>query len=219
MENNKQMVWCCGNYRSGSTLVYRIIKSLLKKTGNDSIYATMKVHQDWMEKFNEQDLSIYSYRDIRDAMASFFYRDKVDFETFRDHTGAGRSVIEFMKWMIDYDDFIKSYEQKNPDKVIVFKYEEDILGKNFQLVESVRDFLLILDDRYSSEIAEKLSFKNSKRISDTLIQHDQSTQLHPNHLKDGKPEKYKEAFTEEQMEQINQDDKISNWLKRNGYKI
>jgi hypothetical protein len=219
MEDGKKMVWCCGNYRSGSTLIYRIIKSLLKEAGYNSIYSTTKVHQDWMEKFNERDLSVYSYRDMRDVMASFFYRDKVNFETFRDHTGAGRNVVEFIKWMIDYDDFIKSYERENPSKVIIFKYEEDIINKNFNLVESIRDFLLILDDRHSQGIAEKLSFENSKRISDSLTQHDQSTQLHPNHLKDGKPNKYKEAFTEDQLKKINQDDKISDWLKRNGYEI
>ncbi len=213
------MVWCCGNYRSGSTLIYRIITNLIKETGSESFYKTTKVHQDWMEKFNEEDLSVYSYRDVRDVMASFFYRDKVDFNTFRDHTGAGRNVIQFMKWMIDYDDFIKKYEQERPGNVIIFKYEDDIIGKTFQVVESIRKFLLILDDRRSQPIAEKLSFENTKRISDTLIQHDQSTQLHPNHLKDGKPDKYKEAFTEEQLKQINQDEKICQWLTKNGYKV
>ena len=219
MKQEKKMVWCCGNYRSGSTLIYRIITNLIKETGSESFYKTTKVHQDWMEKFNEEDLSVYSYRDVRDVMASFFYRDKVDFNTFRDHTGAGRNVIQFMKWMIDYDDFIKKYEQERPGNIIIFKYEDDIIGKNFQVVESIRNFLLILDDRCSQPIAEKLSFKNSKKISDTLLQHDQQTQLHPNHLKDGKPDKYKEAFTEEQLKQINQDEKICQWLTKNGYEV
>tara|TARA_Y100001938_G_C8063762_1_gene418923 strand:- start:362 stop:1021 length:660 start_codon:yes stop_codon:yes gene_type:complete len=219
MEQNKTMIWCCGNYRSGSTLIYRIIKNLIKETGSESFYKTTKVHQDWMEKFNEEDLSIYSYRDVRDAMASFCYKDKVNFETFRDHTGAGRNVIEFIKWMIDYDDFIKKYEQERPGNVIIFKYEDDIIGKTFQVVESIRKFLLILDDRHSQSIAEKLSFENAKKISDTLVQHDQSTQLHPNHLKDGKPQKYKEAFSKEQIEKINNDEKISAWLNKNGYEI
>jgi hypothetical protein len=172
-----------------------------------------------MEKFKDEDISIYSYRDVRDAMASFCYKDKVNFETFRDHTGAGRNVIEFIKWMIEYDDFIKLHGQQYPEKVLVLKYETEIMEKNYVLVEKIREFMLILDDRWSQDIAQKLSFENSKKISDSLVQHDQSTQLHPNHLKDGKPQKYKKIFTEDQVKQMNDDDKISGWLKKNGYGI
>ena len=184
---------------------------------------TSKIHEDWPKLLlrPERSIMLYSYRDVRDVMASFCQKDHSDFDTFKDRTGKGprRNVVEFIKFMIEYDNNIKRYCNQFPDHTLIFKYETDIIGKTYQLVEKIREFLLISDDRWSKEIAQNLSFENVKRYAHALDEYEPASALHPNHVGDGKTEKYKEVFTEDQINQINSDETIAGWLIENGYKI
>jgi len=218
----KTLVCCCGNYRSGSTLIYLIARHLIDYSGCAD-YMIEKIHEDWPQLLMrpERSILLYSYRDVRDVMASFSQMRSSDFDTFEDRTGKGprRNVVEFIKFMIRYDINVKRYCNQFPAHTLIFKYETDIIGKTCQLVEKIREFLLMPDDRWSKEIAQNLSFENVKGYTDALVKHDIVSDLHPNHLTDGKTEKYKEVFTEDQINQINGDEEIAGWLIENGYKI
>ena len=218
----KTIVCCCGNYRSGSTLIHLIARNLIQYWGC-SDYMIRKIHEDWPNVLTrpERNILLYSYRDVRDVMASFCQMQHCDFDTFEDKTGKGpkRNVVEFIKFMIKYDTNVKRYCNAFPAHTLIFKYETDIKEKTYQLVEKIRQFLLIPDNRWSKETAQNLSFQNVKGYTDSLAKHDEASNLHPNHLTDGKTEKYKEVFTEDQINQINGDEEIAGWLIKNGYKI
>ena len=218
--NKERVICCCGNYRSGSTLIYMIASNLLKAAGCQN-YELTKLHEQWMlSKKTNNDIFIYSYRDVRDVMASFCQKDKCDFNTFRDHSGGERhDVVEFIKFMIRYDESVRHFHHEKPNHCLILRYETEIIGKTYELVEKIRKFISIPDNVWSAKIAEKFSFEKNKEFAVNLSELDQTTKLHPNHLKDGKIAKYNEVFKKEEIDQMNGDPKISNWLIKNGYKI
>ncbi|GAG21799.1 unnamed protein product [marine sediment metagenome] len=210
-------------YRSGSTFLYNMVKEL-KKYHNKQEWKLHKVHEGWLSWLgpNElgedrpkgtQDVSIYSYRDVRDVIASFCYRDNMNFETFSIH---GRKAIPFIEWIIDYDQKIKNLIQCY--SILNLKYEDCILGNPISTYNAVSGVLGV-SQLYNIELSEQLCLEKQKEKIQGLKDADTNTLYWPNHIKDGRSNKYKDIFTDEEIKLINSNQYIKNYLKNNGYEI
>ena len=223
-------------YRSGSTFLYNMVREL-KKHHNKQEWKLHKVHEGWSDiPKGSQDVSIYSYRDVRDVIASFCYKYNMNFETFLIHE---RKTIPFIKWIIDYDQKIKSICANNVSlyknvsssitksglqvvfpiyRILNLKYEDCILGNPISTYNAVSGFLGV-SQLYNIELSEQLCLERQKKKIQNLKQHDVETEYWPNHIKDGKANKYKNIFTDEEIKLINSNQYIKNYLKNNGYEI
>tara|TARA_R110000751_G_scaffold42691_3_gene98942 strand:- start:506 stop:1075 length:570 start_codon:yes stop_codon:yes gene_type:complete len=185
----------------------------LKKHHNKQEWELHKVHEGWSDiPKGSQDVSIYSYRDVRDVIASFCYKYNMNFETFLIHE---RKTIPFIKWIIDYDQKIKSMCANN---VSLYKYEDCILGNPISTYNAVSGFLGV-SQLYNIELSEQLCLERQKKKIQNLKQHDVETKYWPNHIKDGKANKYKNILTDYEIKLINSNQYIKNYLKNNGYEI
>lgn len=203
---SKNLIYCCGMYRSGTTLIYNILKQAQKEK------MIKKVHQDWLDHKHFEDTSVYSYRDVRDVIASFCYRDKMNFNSFNIHR---RNAINFCRWMIEYDYKFKEFSNKNPARTLIFRYESDIVNDNIILYEKITNFFGI--STFPENLKEKFKFEKIKKHTDSIKKHEPETEFWPNHLNDGSTEKFKKIFSHDEINLFYDDPIIHQWLKENNY--
>ena len=189
----KTNIYCCGMYRSGSTVIYNILQKLIEH--HNLQVQLYKVHQEWNRDRVDPSFSIYSYRDIRDVCISFMQKDKMTFESFKIHNW---DIVEFCKKMINYDQLVKHYK-KDDAKVLILKYEEDVIGNDVvPLCIKISDFLE-LPNTTCCDIGKQFSLKVVKKYCDTLKTLDRKSGFWPGHAHDGKSGKYKEILTSTQL--------------------
>lgn len=209
---NPKKIHICGMRRSGSTLLYNIVHGLRRY--HTKGWRIRKMHQTWMNRFRRRpkinDKSIYSYRDVRDVAASYCYKYNMNFDNFQVE---GKCIMEFLEWIIEYDKFIKCRNWKN---ILYLKYEDSIIGDIVSTYNKISDFLGVSND-YNTELRNELCIDKQKAFTDNLTSLDKKTNFWPNHIKDGKQNKYRDVFTDEQIELINNNKSVSVYLRANGY--
>lgn len=229
------VVTCAGMYRSASTLSYNIAKTIIEKAGlgyplaypgvediNKKEIIISKCHEidpKWGvydEKYWRQFYCIYTFRDIRDVMASFcIWRNM----TLKDFDFQGNTARSMITWLLDMDDRWRSME-----KLLLLKYKDHVpYGKREIgiLAYKISSFLKIdVSAQNYSEIADRFNIDSMKQISDNLLEGDKTTLLNPNHIKDGKPGKWKTQFTEEEkQEYFFSNNRLMEWLSKYKFEI
>jgi galactitol-specific phosphotransferase system IIB component len=224
MKANFSKVVVCGMYRSGSTLLWNMLKKICS---SHSIKADVKkVHLDWTnsksekkwayidEYMQQDDIVVYSRRDIRDVIISYSQREKVSVNDFRN---AGRDYLRFLEWVVENDNLIEEESLSNHN-ILVLNYEKNIAGDHnlHSLYEALGRHLGI-DTVPDYDVIEEFRFNNVKKISSNLQKMDGQTQYWPNHLKDGKAKKYIEFLSEDQQAEILSNSLLENWLIKYNY--
>lgn len=203
-------IFISGMYRSGSTFTYNLVKGL-KGRHEKTEWNIHKVHHDWLHKpKGPSDLSIYTYRDIRDVIVSFCQLYSFSFSTFSVH---GRSAIPFMHWAIDFHNEIMS--QHNPN-ILILRYEDCVMGNPMETYDIISDFLSVPRD-HNKDLQPTLDLTLQKKATDQQKGLDQSTLYWPNHINDGAHEKYQNFFSPSELDLIHNDSKIQNYLKTYEY--
>ena len=216
----------CGMYRSGSTLLFNIVKHLCKEFNvlnfSGKPLTTHKVHLDWtnnsvfrkwayIEKsWDPNNLVIYSRRDVRDVICSYFQREKCSLENFQH---AGKNYIDFLCWIVK-NDWLIDAAAKSTSNIKILSYEKEINGdSNLMLLASKIISLFNVNQTLKHTDLTSFQFMSSKNKTDILSKMDGLTQYWPNHLNDGKIGKYKNILNNKQLSSIENDKTIKRWIK------
>jgi len=196
------MISICGLPRSGSTLIFQIVGNLLgwnnslgygwPKTYKKGSF--FKIH-DRPDKENLNVKYIYTYRDLRDIVASKkMIKKSLNFnllETYQKN----------------------DYYYRSQNDVLVIKYESDIFNINL-LIRKIATFLNI--KKWNKNITNRVTLEENKKFIDKLTGFDPKTLFYPHHISDGKT-KFKKYLTEIEIMLI--ESICYSWLSANHYKL
>jgi|GEM_PF-1860445 len=205
----------CGMARSGSTLLFNIIKEMVnfhyRKIDpyfiDDSEYSNLLNHEIslFIKKNHRYSFSLqrrlkkkltfgfFTHRDIRDVVVSLMQNGR---------------ITDFNKWSADgrlrkiVNDALLYARTGN---VMMIEYE-DLLNNKLKVIDIIADNLkLNLFPEEEQSIVEKTDLVSTKKLlsakeTDTI---DLANHLHKNHISDGKVGKWKEILTKEQIAYIN----------------
>lgn len=219
---NKKIIRFCSMYRSGSTFIYNFVKKI-KKDLNINYIVDKKRHEDWVHTVTEKDLSIYSYRDIRDAAASMIRKndmEQIDKCLFQHKPGfrlaGGFNVNEFINNALKFYGLVNTIAESN--NLLKIKYEDKIL-KNIQLsISDIFKFLKInVNEKIINEYSSFFDINKTKKFTDSLVKYDKKTEYYPDHIGTGKTN-YKQYFS---MKDLNKETRLNleKWLIDHNYKI
>ena len=231
-------IFCCGAYRSGSTLQYQICASIVESRGvgkrieyNDaanfpalkrkySDYKGLKIFKTHyltpaiqLEFDNHQAKGVYCFRDIRDVAVSVMNKRDISFD-------------ELWKSPI-LKDYLKIHQQWiDMPRMHISKYET--FFKNIALeVQKIADFLEIkLGKKEVLKITEELQMINQiKKLatSQHITQHsegvffDKFSLLHQNHFHSGAIGQWQTALSKNEVIKVER--LADKWLVENGYKL
>ncbi len=208
--NKDNYIISYGFPRSGSTLLWNILKDVLKTK-----VIVKSHHYNYLMK---NMLIIGSYRDIRDSLLSYWKvntrREIMSLEDFKD-TKLEKHWDKLIYTLIK----LKSMSQKN-NNVYLIKYEVfyNDFDKIFDLIEEV--FELKIPNKTKDEIKIKYSLNNVKKLIEkkklnTFKQVDKNTKFHGNHINNGSIDDYKLYMKKELQEYLYK--KYQNKLKILGY--
>lgn len=222
------LVIVCGMPRSGSTLHYQIACAVVERTGLgrglgwnwDALLAAksaprprgvVKVHDPNPEveaTLDHDDTRfLYSFRDIRDAAASFV-------DTFG-HAERNAFRVRIREWVRWFDHFASR------PHVMLSRYEDFANGERGigRETRRVADFLgAPLPAGVEQRIAESLTIERQReRIAsaDQVAPWDPVSLLHRNHIRDARSGKWKDRLSAESLAII--DEEAGGWLRRMGY--
>jgi hypothetical protein len=226
------VISCVGMYRSGSTLTFNIVNTIVKNGGLGTYLAypdirhlsskeivVCKYHDvdpKWDISKNEhwkKCLNIYTFRDIRDVLSSFCVWYDMGLDNFNFQ---GNNAAQMIDWLIKLDKKWKSsaglilkYDDYHPyDEKSVLKLTNKII--NYIDIHPPKETI--------NEICEKYTFKSCKDVADQLLEGDKTTLLNPRHLADGKIGKWRTFFSlEDQNKYFDFNDNLNVWLGENGF--
>jgi hypothetical protein len=210
--NRPEIILAAGMPRSGSTWLYNAVRLLIaSKTGSADFSAgwiedfdamlkaqrmLLKIH-DFDESWSKQSsLILYSFRDVRDVLASMNRKFGVT-PTFQ---RAKKFIENDVKW--------RSVSLYN------LRYET-MLGAPKSIIEDLSGVLAIACD--SDAILSKL---NSLDYNDSGPKNDRyhmTNLLHKNHITDGRPGSWKNSLDETVVKEIEQT--FRGWFLENDYSL
>lgn len=232
------LVACGGMLRSGSTLQYNIASEIVELKGLGQREVWVDDHQKYFAEmdgkrtrvFKSHRLSeelkqliedghakaIVSYRDLRDAVASWQAKNRTVLDV-----QAGMDFAESAVSML------RDWEDLGHDKVMVSQYET-MISDIPREIEKTADFLDIsLTKREIKKISNSVSVdKIQDRLSSLLseditrsgeLSWDTKTLVHLNHLNGGGVGRFKNELSKELISEINH--KYLPWLIRHGYNL
>jgi hypothetical protein len=204
MLNTTMKIVCAGCHRSGSTWLYNAVRLIMESKNevyacfvteydpeNKSQVHVIKTHN-WHKSLEENADKIFTTkRDLRDIAASAIRRGLIEEE---DAISYLRKVIkkEYMPW------------KSHSDLEIV--YEDLIINKNLQIQNIAKVLKVTVKP---NDIHQKIENLPIPEVFDPL------TQLHPNHITDGRLNSYKATLTKDMQDKIYRT--FNNWMFRNGY--
>jgi hypothetical protein len=199
-----------GMYHSGSTFVFNLLKFY------NNIYSlkfteVKKNHEDWLDLVTDKDLSVYTFRDVRNCCASMMRRDGMDEKNFLH--ARYYSPETFILSLISQDEKMR----KNEAKTLILKYEEDIM-KIEMAVSKIADFLNIkLSSGDIKEYSNIFNINKIKKFVDSVRIHSNSSshQYWPNHIGDGNTQ-YEDFFSLDKFSEKSMG-AINEWLNKNNY--
>ena len=126
-------------YRSGSTLIYNVLKKIVQDNKLD--YKIKKAHEEWLQWVKDSDLSIYTYRDVRDATASMMRKRNLTVENFKSYNN--HTLSSFILKLMTHD--LKVKDKGN--NILVLEYNNDILNLENGIINvKISDQKLIISD-------------------------------------------------------------------------
>ncbi|MCK4947495.1 MAG: sulfotransferase domain-containing protein [Candidatus Aureabacteria bacterium] len=211
----------CGMPRSGSTLLYNILKIILTKT-LEMEDGFCFVEKEYTNKMNNQ--NIYHLRKIHIFSFLLAKRIKTDktigFFTHRDIRDVIVSLIQ-KKWITDFDEFIESGRlhrivytsllYAKTKNMHVFSYDELLHNKEEAMRRVLRILNLELDTTLIEHLIKETSIGNTQRkiaqnkyiIKSDKVIYNPATGLHKNHIQDPRTGKWKEFLSREQIKIVN----------------
>jgi len=195
---------CAGCHRSGSTWLYNAIRLIMESTKKDvygcfftkydpenkSQIHVVKTHN-WRESLEDADKIFTTRRDLRDIAASAIRRGLIK-ET---------ETIPYLKRIIK-----KEYIPWKSHSDLEIVYEELVRNKKLQIQNIARVLRVSVQ---IGEIYKKIENLPIPEVFDPL------TQLHPNHITDGRLKSYKKTLKKDTQDEICRI--FHNWMFRNGY--
>lgn len=200
-------IYCGGMYRSGSTILYNIVLDLI-----DNSCFVDKIHQETPTFINNKNIIIYSYRNVLDCLVSIIqlntssnapHRSGTTFETCNVY---GRNSIDFVNLMINLDNTMV----ENKNKYLDICYEKDIVPEINNAYFKIKKYL-------NSDInidVNKYELYTVKKTTSKLIKVDSNSKFWPNHISDGKIDKFKYFLSDSQMQLINRHTDYNKWYKK-----
>ncbi len=238
--------FCCGMYRSGSTLQYQLTARLVEEAGMGkrvewakpeqfprvsekmADYQGLKVFKchictdEIMAQFKKQNaLGLYVFRDIREVVASTLrkkYKGKKN-EKFQGDFKKNlieRSLENYYKWT-------------SLNNVLVSKYEEMILDLTKEAKRIAHHIGVSLPEEKYLEISEDLSLDKQiqrieaykKTVPGTELSPknviNPDTLLHTDHITSGETDNWRHELAREQIKLI--EEKAGDWLQEHGYTL
>jgi len=224
MSQTPILITSAGMLRSASTWLYNAIRLLVSRQPDmasdfscgwiddrDKIqkkrYMLLKAHVFDQNLVNESSIVFYSYRDVRDAIAS--HQRKF-------------GGIASLKWA---DHFIETHERWIRVADFSMKYESMLHGKESMIVDIANALSakqIISYDRNNGvidpvEIAEELDNLNYDSDGNRNNYYNELNLLHKGHITDGRHGSWKECLNSELAAVIA--DKYSWWFEKYGYPI
>lgn len=208
----------CGMKRSGSTLIFQITHQLLSTLNNELIFKKdidynnidynknylIKTHYNNNLKIPEDAIYLYSYRDLRDVVASIFKKSHKE--------RISRNIKNIVRTQLIGDEFFR-----NKKNIWIGKYEEFYLDIKL-LIKKIADFLKIQVSREKVlEIEQYVSIENQiKREKEMRLNGiDDRYRITWNHITDGSVGYWKNYLNKCDVDSINGISK--NWLHKYGY--
>jgi hypothetical protein len=240
-----QYVFCAGMPRSGSTWQYQIVSHLLEEsrgglrggfleqpedferiaeqTADRPLWLALKTHHGhppYAQALREgRALAVYSYRDLRDVMYSLMHKMHLSFDEVLQKDLLEQCFIDHVFWTELPNVLCQRYEDIMADPVGGVKEIAAFLAVPLSDAEAVR-----LADQYSLE-ANRLRARqlmeqfHNKGIDlkqpENAVLHDEHTQLHWNHIRDGRVGSWRDEATPEQVVVLTK--LCGGWLLENGY--
>lgn len=213
-ENESAFITAAGMPRSASTWLYNVARLLLcsspsiaksfscgwiKDLGNipGKKYMLIKVHAYNQNLVDQSKCIIYSYRDIRDSLASLYRK----FGQIPSIKAADALVVQHQRWM-NVADFVMCYESMLEDKVTVIKQLAKLFGmENIdpdQIIKSIEQM------SYQSEGSKNANYHNVNMY-------------HIGHVTDGRHGSWKGVLDDDLLKQI--EEKHRGWFDKLGYSI
>ena len=181
-----------GLIRSGSTLIYNILKELFP---DYKINKTHNYSKNWKDTFWRTPI-VCTYRDPLDIICSSIKRN--------DQLATREVIKKHIKELKQYgfDDFIK-LEEKYKNKLNL-KYENFYNNFNYIFKELEEFFKIQIPSKIRVKIESKLSIKEVKekiKKFETFKEYDEDTQWHGKHISDneGMTKSYINFFNEEDI--------------------
>lgn len=231
-------IFCCGMYRSGSTLQYQIavdlvtrrglgsglgyllpekFRAMAARPGEENEFKVIKTHAFIPEA--EQLLrsgkakALYSYRDIRDVIASLMTMQNSSFAKLRDEGVCYTILKAYEDWSRFGDIHISRYE----DMVADVPGEVSRIARYLEITISEEEKAAIATEysleRQKERIRQIKPDQMGEKLNGNTI--DPKTQLHHNHINSGAQGKWRESLSNREValvEHIARD-----WMKERGY--
>jgi hypothetical protein len=193
-------------YRSGSTFTFNLCNQL-HKDYRDQVPKADKTHELWHRQAKDEDLLVYSYRDIRVSTASMMRKRQLTADTFKHFYKDG--IVSWLELLVDYDEAVKS----SSNKKLILRYEKDILDLETTITKVAAFFNITLQPCKLEEYCNKFDIVKTKSYVDSLKRHDIKTHYHPNHISTDKTD-YQDYFD---SRIYISSPKIMAWLSKNNY--
>ena len=232
---------CAGMFRSGSTVQYQIVSHLVERylggkrlgfvdwgvldefrqEAIDRQWRVLKVHAPNDSRIalipTPGSICFYTYRDIRDVIYSLMHMHNTSFETV---------VPSLLSQILASDKYWRSHPT-----TLVQRYEDTVLETR-RMTSEIADFLgIALRTSEVERIGQTYSLSENRRrvrqLNTTLGEpgcdhtptsrgeKDDFSQLHGNHIRDGRAGTWRHEANEEEVGQMRQ--LCSDWLIANGY--
>lgn len=205
------MIYVNGLYRSGTTVIYNLMKELGPVIGDKGLN---KIHESWLNiGYSSNNSSVYSYRDLRYLTASLMRMTGSDENSFFNVIGVrglkARTMDQWFEFLVEWDRRVK--ERQVEYKVLVLRYETDIIAFE-NGISKILNFYNITGNSVINQFAEKYNIKNSYNFTSKLHKHDQISQYHQNHISLEKTH-FRDYLSEQSLDNT----VLNDWLVEHGY--
>jgi Sulfotransferase domain len=234
-------IFCCGMFRSASTLQFQITARLVKEAGigqqvgwidwkqfsaiqhsyaNEPGLKVMKVHvcseAIAQEFLNHQAKGIYIFRDVRDVYASYLKQREKSFNFLWNEGFLETCLDNYQEWTTLPNVLVSQYEKVIQDIPTEVKRISEHL--EMQLTPNLCQ-QIAADYRLDRQQKRIEKFRN--QLLQTAVSQDQDRQivdyydedslLHINHINSGKVGKWKEELTPEEADRI--ENRVKEWCQ------
>lgn len=238
-------VFCCGMYRSASTLQFQITTRLVKDAGMGqtvgwidakrfpevrSSYTghqglkVVKVHlctdSIASEFMHNNAIGIYTFRDIRDVYASFMKQRMKSFEYLWNEGLIEFCLNNYKRWTTLPNVLVSRYEHIMPN----VSGEVKRIADHLHISTKTEQYETIASE-YSTEVQQERIQRFKNKLMKTqrdpndhreiFDYHDEETLLHINHIDSGKINRWKDDLSPNQIRRI--EERVQDWCIANCY--
>lgn len=238
-------VFCCGMYRSASTLQFQITTQLVSDNGvgrqvgwidadrfanvrvehqNVSELKVVKVHrctEPMQAEFARGTaIGIYAFRDVRDVYASMLTQKQKPFEWLWQEGFLRECLDHYHRWTTQPNVLVSAYQEILADPAREVKRIANHLGISIDLdscQEIANNYSIAAQKERIDSFKEKLfTLQRSPNDHRELIDyHDETSLLHMNHIDAVKTGRWRDDLSNHEVRTI--ETEVKQWCKETGY--